>query len=108
MSTSQNVEVRVRKKPDYWIVDVDPWFEPGNPTRGFRSRISVSSKYEMARLDPSGDGWIFEWTKAIINWSSAGDVNAGEAAAMAEACQIVSDFARRMDEEHKIGKVASC
>ncbi len=102
------VEVQVRKKPEYWIVNVDPWFEPDNVKRGFRGRVTVSSKYEMMRLDPTGNGWIFEWTKAIINWSSAGDVNADEAVAMAEACRIVADFAKRMDEEHQIGKVKPC
>ncbi len=109
MSTfTSQIEVRVRKMVGYWIVDVDPWFEPENAKRGFRARVSVTSQNEMVRLDPAGDGWIYEWTKAQINWSSASEVNSAEAVAMAEACRIVADFAKRMDEEHKIGKAATC
>lgn len=96
------VEVRERKKEgEHWIVSIDPFFDPDDKKRGFRSVITVASQNELD--EPTETGWTRKWTKAQVSWPSfCGGERNWEISAFAEGLRIAADAAKRMNEEHKI------
>jgi hypothetical protein len=100
------IETRERKVKDrFWIVEIDPFFDPADRRRGFRGKLSVVSSYEMGEL--KGDAWEYAWCAAKINCSSWSDGTAEEMLVMVEALTIAARYAKQMDEEHKI-EVTKC
>lgn len=97
------IEVKERKAKDrFWVVDIDPFYDPMDRKRGFRGKLTIASNYEMGELKKDGDGWEFSWSAAKISCSSWSDGNAEEMLIMVEALTIAARYAAQMNEEHKI------
>ena len=99
------IESRERKTAIVWVVEIDPFYKESDVKRGFRSYVSVWSKFELSDTMPTGnEEWRHVWTPAEISWSSIGAVKPNEAYDFAEAIRIASQHGAIMDSEHGIVK----
>lgn len=93
------IEVRERKLDNrYWIVSIDPFFDPNDRKRGFRGKLTTESHYVMGDL--KDDEWTYAWDVAKISCSSWCDGTPEEMIIMAEALTIAARYATQMDAEH--------
>lgn len=99
---TRRIEVREEKKDRYWVVRVDPAFDPDDRKRGFQPRVTAYSD-----MDYSFEDQDYHWKKAEVGCSSMSGADSNETEAYSKALAIAADGARRMDAEHKIFFVAA-
>lgn len=90
-----SIEIREERRQKNWIVLIDPFFDPKNTRRGFRTLVTVSSSEDF-----SFEVRDLVWQRAGISWVSLGAVGSDAADAFQKALTIAVEKARIMDAEH--------
>ena len=89
------IEIREERKDRYWVLRVDPVFDPENSRRGFHSRVTA-----YCEQDFSFEVQDYHWQRAVVSCSSMSNANGDEASTYAKAIEICAAKAREMDAAH--------
>lgn len=92
------IEVREEKKDRYWVLRIDPTFDPENEKRGFQQKVTAYTEQDF-----SFESDDYFWKKATVSWHSIGSCDPEVAEAYAKAISLATKRAREMDAEHKVG-----
>jgi hypothetical protein len=81
-----------RKYSRYWVVEYDPFYEPGKGEP--REQLTVTSEIEMGSAD--------KWGRAVVGWHSIRTVGIAEAAIFSQAIRMAIEKGKEMNKAHGI------
>lgn len=92
-----SIEAREEKKDRYWVLRIDPVFDPENKKRGFQPKVTAYTEQDF-----SFESEDYFWKQAVVSWYSIGSCDTQIAEAYSKAIALAVEAARRMDVEHKV------
>lgn len=96
------IEVREERKDRYWVLRIDPAFDPENLRRGFQPKVTA-----YADQDFSFESNDYHWRRSVVSWYSGGSVTPDVAEAVSKAIALAVDRAKKVDVEHGFAAVAT-
>jgi hypothetical protein len=94
---SRRIEVREEKKDRYWVLRIDPVFDPEDKKRGFQPKVTAYSDQDYSFEDHG-----YHWKRAEVSWYSIGSVDIATSDAYAKAIAIATEHARKMNTENRV------